>query len=175
MSKCFQASNLNMLQHGKRVHVEYIKLVDQLENRTLGDPVIQQCYDRLKYSLPPHQVLKRYHYLHDCFKHGVMIVDENGRRHFPNHAECSAQQYAHIFPEDGFTAALIRHDMDFHLMRGDDLKQLWKSPFAPILYFTAWAEINANAEMFGGRESESYKIKRSRLIQAAKKFINTKE
>jgi hypothetical protein len=63
--------------------------------------------------------------------------------------------------------------MDFHLLKGDDLIKLCESPFAPILYFTAWAEINSNATMFGGYESESYKIKRSRLIQAGKKLLKT--
>ena len=172
MTRCFQAPGLNMLQHGKMVHVEYVKLLEQLENRTLDEPVIQQCYDKLKQNLPPHQVLKRYHYLHDCFKHGVITIDENGKRHFPNHAEWSAKQYSHIFPEDGFTATLIRRDMEFHTLRGDDLLCLCESPFALILYFTAWAEINANAEMFGGRESDSYKIKRKRLMKAAKKLLN---
>lgn len=157
-----------MLQHGKMVHAEYIKLLDRLENRTLDEPLVQQCYDKLKQNLPPHQVLKRYHYLHDCFKHGVITIDEQGRRHFPNHAEWSAKQYELIFPEDKFTAVLIRKDMDFHTMKGEDLEQLCKSPFAPILYFTAWAEINANAEMFGGRDSTSYKIKAKKLRKAAK-------
>ena len=173
MTRCFHAPGLNMLQHGKMVHVEYVKLLEQLENRTLDEPVIQQCYDKLKQNLPPHQVLKRYHYLHDCFKHGVITIDENGKRQYPNHAAISAEQYLRIFPTEGFAAALIKNDMNFHIMKGDDLLKFCKSPFAPILYFTAWAEIAANAEMFGGTQSESYKIKRSRLIQSGKKLLNS--
>lgn len=175
MEACEQTKGMNMIQHGQMVHAHYQLLVQQLQSGLHDCKELQALWTKFGRTLPHPSILERYHVYHDCGKHLCLTIDEQGRRHFPNHAECSAQQYAHIFPEDGFTAALIRHDMDFHLMRGDDLKQLWKSPFAPILYFTAWAEINANAEMFGGRESESYKIKRSRLIQAAKKFINTKE
>ena len=172
MSRCLQTEGLTILEHGHQVHNSYIQLIDDLENGLY--PELHQLYTALKAHLPPAKVLANYHILHDCGKHLCLYTDENGRRHFPDHATWSAKQHAIIFPEDGFTTALIRHDMDFHMMRGDDLKKLCRNPLAPILYFTAWAEINANAEMFGGKNSESYKIKRSRLIQAGKKFL-TKE
>lgn len=170
MEKCCQAEDLNMLQHGQLVHEKYKELISSLAAGTSKHAELNALYS--KYNLPPPSVLERYHVYHDCGKHLCETIGEDGRRRFPNHAEVSAQQYAHLFPEDGFTINLIRRDMDFHALKGDDLVQLCKSPFAPILYFTAWAEINANAEMFGGTESESYKIKRSRLIQAGKKLLN---
>ena len=174
MESCEQTKGLNMLQHGQMVHDHYNLLIDQLQSKTHECKELQQLWEEFGNRIPKPEILKTYHVYHDCGKPLCLSIDETGRRHFPNHAEMSAQQFAHLFPEDGFTTALIRHDMDFHMMRGPELLQLWKSPFAPILYFTAWAEISANAEMFGGRESDSYKIKRSRLIQAAKKFINSK-
>lgn len=167
MQACEQAPGLNMLQHGRLVHEHYKQLLSELES---GTHECSKLYQKLKHNLPPPSVLERYHVYHDCSKHLCLAIDENGKRHFPNHAEVSAQQYSHLFPEDGLIIGLIRRDMDFHTLRGDDLLRLWKSPFAPILYFTAWAEINANAEIFGGRESQSYKIKKSRLIQAGKKY-----
>jgi hypothetical protein len=171
MEACEQAPGLNMVQHGQSVHAHYKQLIESLADG--GEcKELRQLYAKFGKSLPPPSVLERYHVYHDCGKHLCLTID-CGKKHFPNHAEWSARQYSHLFPEDGFTTALIRHDMDFHILRGDDIKALWKSPFAPILYFTAWAEINANAEMFGGRDSESYKIKRSRLIQAGKKFLNS--
>lgn len=168
MSTCLQSENMNMLQHGQAVHAQYLQLISDLQSGQTDCKELQQLWAEFGDRLPPPSALSKYHIYHDCGKHLCLTI-EDGKRRFPNHAEWSAKQYAHIFPDDGFTTALIRHDMDFHMLRGDELKKLWKSPFAPILYFTAWAEINANAEMFGGRESESYKIKRSRLIQAAKK------
>ena len=162
-----QAPGLNMLQHGQLVADQYKCLIEQLESGGC-DSKIASLYTKLKNKLPPPEVLKQYHVYHDCGKHLCLETDEQGRRHFPNHAEMSAKQYEIIFPDDKFTAVLIRKDMDFHTMRGDELAQLCKSPFAPILYFTAWAEINANSEMFGGKDSTSYKIKAKRLLKAIK-------
>lgn len=162
-----------MLQHGQLVHEEYKKLISALNANDIEYAELAQLYARIASKLPPAEVLERYHVYHDCGKHIALTIGEDGKRRYPNHAEISAQQFSILFPEDGFTTQLIRMDMDFHTLRGDDLIKLCRSPFAPILYFTAWAEINANAEMFGGKQSESYKIKRSRLIQAGKKFLNS--
>lgn len=162
-----------MLQHGEAVHSAYLDLLEQLEAGTHPVKELQLLWPRLQRRLPPPNVLKRYHVYHDCGKHLCLEIDEHGRRHFPCHAERSAEQFAAIFPGEGLTISLIRHDMDFHTLRGDDLTALWKNPLAPALYLTAWAEISANATMFGGTTSDSYKIKAKRLIQAGKKF--TKE
>lgn len=160
-----------MLQHGESVAKQYQCLIEQLESGE-GDEKIATLYGKLKNKLPPPKVLEQYHVYHDCGKHLCLETDEQGRRHFPNHAEWSAKQYELIFPEDKFTAILIRKDMDFHTMKGEELEQLCKSPFAPILYFTALAELEANALVFGGRDSESYKIKRKMLIRRGKKLLH---
>lgn len=173
MQRCEQAPGLNMLQHGQLVHEKYKELIAQLDAHSIEYAELHALYEKYGRTLPPPAVLERYHAYHDCGKHLTLTIGEDGKRRYPDHAEASSRQYAHLFPEDGFTATLIRMDMDFHLMRGEDLLKLCRSPFAPILYFTAWAEVNANASMFGGKESESYKIKRSRLIQAGKKLLNT--
>ncbi len=172
MRSCEQTAGMDMLQHGRLVHEHYLDLISQLESGAHECPELNKLWSHLKHAIPPADILKRYHVYHDCGKHLCLEIGEDGKRRFPNHAEHSAKQYSHIFPEDGLITALIRHDLDFHILRGDDLLRLWKSPFAPALYFTAWAEISANAEMFGGKQSESYKIKRSRLIQAGKKYLN---
>jgi hypothetical protein len=172
MERCEQAPGLNMLQHGQMVHQKYRQLIDQLERGEAECPELLKLYERYKPSLPSPAELERYHVYHDCGKNLCLEIDCSGKKHFPNHAEVSSEQYLKIFPDDSFTASLIRSDMDFHTLRGDDLVRLCKRPIAPILYLTAWAEIHANAEMFGGRSSESYKIKRSRLIQAGKKLLN---
>lgn len=171
MTKCMQAPGLNMLEHGHKVHDAYKELIADLDASSTKYAELLPIYAKFKTHLPPAKVLENYHIMHDCGKHLVLTIND-GKRHFPNHAEASANQFAIIFPEDGFSKQLIAMDMDFHLHRGDDLLRTCRSPFAPILYFTAWAEINANAEMFGGKSSDSYKIKRSRLIKAGKKLLN---
>ena len=67
---------------------------------------------------------------------------------------------------DSIFAEMILHDMDFHTLKGDDLKETCKLPYASHLYATAWAAIFSNAELFGGTQSDSFKIKRKKLIKA---------
>lgn len=112
--------------------------------------------------------LSRYHIFHDISKPYIRVVDDEGKEHYPNHSEMSSKMYISRYGEDEF-AHMIRHDMDFHRLRGEDLKKVWELPFADDLYATAWAEIYANAELFGGTDSTSFKIKRKRLVQALKK------
>lgn len=174
MENCEQAPGLNMIQHGEWVHDEYKKLIANLEQG--GEcKELQDVWTKFGPTLPPPDVLRSYHVYHDCGKHLCLTISDDGRRHFPNHAEISSKQYSIIFPSDVFSAILIARDMDFHVLRGDDLQKILRNPIAPILYLSAWAEINANAQMFGGRDSESYKIKRSRLIQAGKNFLTSKD
>ena len=168
MAACEQAPNLNMLQHGQLVHEKYKELITSLNDGTAKHAELRALYERHK----SHQVLERYHVYHDCGKHLTLEIGEDGKRRFPNHAEASYQQFLRLWEDDLFTATLIKKDMDFHVLRGEELEDLLKHPLAPILYFTAWAEINANAEMFGGVNSDSYKIKAKRLIQSGKKLLN---
>ena len=170
MEACEQTKGLNTLQHGQAVHESYKQLIAELESGDCDCKILTDLYAR--YKLPPPAVLERQHVYHDCGKYLCLTIDENGKRHFPNHAAVSAEQFSRIWPDDGFTKQLIAHDMDFHTLRGDDLTATCNMAIAPILYFTAWAEINANAEMFGGRSSDSYKIKAKRLLQAGKKLLN---
>ena len=164
-----------MLEHGTRVHDSYTQLWGGLAASEFeqDEPALQAWFNRIRSTMPDALLapedLHAYHVYHDCGKHIVLCTDDTGRRHFPDHAAASALQYAAIFPNDHRTSYLIAHDMDFHTMRGDDLRVLWTQPLAATLYLTAWAEIRANAGMFGGFQSESYKIKRSRLLKAAKK------
>lgn len=160
-----------MLQHGQSVHEQYKCLIGALE-RGEGPQVLLDIY--AKFKLPSFDALKQYNLMHDCGK-SLCLEIENGKRQYPNHAALSAEQYSVIFPHDDFTRQLILHDMDFHILRGDDLTTTCKSVFAPILYFTAHAEVEANAEMFGGRGSDSYKIKAKRLLQAGKKLLQQGE
>lgn len=160
-----------MLQHGQLVHEKYKQLLEDIARGECRYSGLKMLLDNCE--LPETEKLAQYHIYHDCGKHLSLTIDEDGKKHFPNHAEMSALQYSHLFPNDEFTTSLIRKDMDFHTLRGDDIAELCKDPLAPILYLTAWAEIEANAEMFGGRDSQSYKIKAKRLIQSGKKLLQT--
>lgn len=170
MSTCEQAPGLNMLQHGQAVHDHYRRLIAQIEANEAPCPILAEIHAR--FALPPAADLERYHLYHDCGKHLVLTVDAEGKRRYPGHAEASAAQYALLFPDDTRGQQLVRKDMDFHTLRGDELDALCQDPLAPVLYVTAWAEVYANATLFGGLQSDSFKIKAKRLIQAGKKLLN---
>lgn len=152
-----QTKGLNVLEHGKAVYEAYLKL----------DAETCPLYDKLIRKVVDFETLKRYQVYHDCGK--PFCADGEGR--FPDHAYHSSMQWNHLFPAETTVRDLMALDMCFHAGRSDEIVELWKNPLAPTLYLTAWAEIYANANMFGGTDSNSFKIKRKRLIQAGKKFL----
>lgn len=150
-----QTKGLNVLEHGRKVRESYLRLDDE------SCPM----FSTLRPLLVDDQEIARYQIYHDC---GKALCAADG--HFPDHAKISSEQWSRLFPDEGCVSALMAMDMLFHTGRGDEIVELWKHPLAPTLYLTAWAEIYANAEMFGGVESDSFKIKKKRLIQAGKKY-----
>ena len=86
-------------------------------------------------------------------------MDDNGRVHFPNHAEVSARVWRENFSNHITIENLIRMDMDVHTMSACDVPEFAKRPEAASLLLAALAEVHANAELFGGIESTSFKIK----------------
>lgn len=155
-----QIKGLNVLEHGLMVANEYSKIL----NGDIDDEFLISMYELLKDRLLDDVTMNRYHIYHDCGKPLVLI---DGR--FPDHALASSSQWRLLFPEDEDVIELMKLDMEFHTKRGDEILELWKHPLAPSLYITAWAELYANSSMFGGTDSDSFKIKRKRLIQAGKK------
>jgi len=119
--------------------------------------------------LPIKQV-KQYIIYHDCGKHLCETVDEGGK-HYPDHANVSADYWAE-HSDDKLVEKLIRNDMFFHICKANDLKEttLTKRELATLLV-TALAEIHANAEMFGGIESQSFKIKYKQIERRGKSFV----
>lgn len=148
-------------EHGVSVDEWYEELCDNPEQIGI-EKIINFFKDYTKKDL------SKYHINHDMSKPYIRVVDEDGKEHYPNHSYHSSKMYIERFGYDEF-ADMILHDMDFHTKRGDDLKEVWKLPYADDLYATAWAEIYANSELFGGTESTSFKIKRKRLVKALSK------
>lgn len=145
-------------EHGRAVHDSYKNLI--------ADPTItgdERAIEWFRNYQPAD--LKQYHLFHDCGKPFCVEYDENGKEHYPNHSQVSAKKFIEMFGHCQ-CADMILHDMDFHTKRGDDLSDVWKLSFSDHLYATAWAEIFANAALFGGVESDSFKIKRKRLLKA---------
>lgn len=170
MENCFQFENINMIQHGQMVNDWYIDLVGTQTNKWDFGKVQDQTSKLIALGSSPDQ-LKDYQVYHDLGKPYCRIVDENGRQHFPNHAQVSYETWINAGGDEK-TAWYILHDMDFHILKGDDIQELYKDPRAINLLLTAWCEVHANCQMFGGIESTSFKIKRKALEKHTKALFN---
>lgn len=173
MQTCFQFENVNMFQHGYMVHEAYLQLIDLLESGMILEGLPEELieiYQANKDNLYDNACMKLYHTYHDCGKPFCRVVDENGKQHFPNHAEVSYQVFCEAFPDDEVEQFMVRHDMDFHIKKPKELEELAQSDYGFSLYLTAWAELVANSSMFGGFDSISFKIKRKHLIKCLRLF-----
>ena len=179
MEKTYQFKDINMLQHGEMVFDEYKKIINAIQNnneeffKEIGFSFewsfIKNLYN-LQYDM---DTMKSYQVYHDCGKHISRYVDESGKVHYPNHAVHSSEVYGDYFNND-IAKDLILKDLNFHTLKCEDLIQwmeLENKQNLANLYLTAWSEILANSTMFGGKESDSFKIKRKKLIQAGKKLM----
>ena len=166
MKNCFQFQNMNMIDHGNMVHQYYSDLIGS-RNYEWDFGKVGQMVDDLIPSAFSKEYMKNYQVYHDCGKPHCRTVDEQGKQHFPNHAQVSYNVWLQA-GGDPETAWFILHDMDFHTLKGDDLNDILSDPRSISLLLTAWAEIHANAQMFGGIDSTSFKIKRKHLEKQTK-------
>lgn len=66
---------------------------------------------------------------------------------------------------------LIRGDMRAHLLNADTIDTFCAEPLAATWILTAFAELHSNAQMFGGIESTSFKIKLKKLSKFSKRIL----
>lgn len=175
MKNCYQFENVNMYQHGLMVNNEYLMLLLSLEKGVVPEGVPEsliEVYKKNWFNLLDYETMKHYQIYHDIGKPYCRIVNEEGKQQFPNHAQVSYEVYKQLFPHLLIEQDLIKHDMDFHTLKVSDEKvqELIKSEIGFSLYLTAWAEILANCQMFGGIESTSFKIKKKHLSKFIKYF-----
>lgn len=164
MKSCTQTKNQSILDHGFSVKNHLFDLISHLEK---GTPLkyewklpnwVYDNKDLLLSSLPSKQTLKLYTVFHDIGKPFCQEIDSDGKSHFPNHSEVSQQVFDKYF-NDTIASSLIKHDMDIHLLKSDDIESFCKNPFALTLLLTGLSELHSNAKLFGGTDSVSFKIK----------------
>lgn len=178
MRSCKQMEGLSVLEHGESVARHYADLHAHL---TQGAPL------ELEWRLPdwlesigarreiirrllPLETAQTYQVYHDCGKPYCLTFDDEGRRHFPNHAEVSYQTWRGIGGGEQ-VARLMRMDMDAHLLKGAGVPEFAARPESATLLLTALAEIHSNAVMFGGINSTSFKIKWKQLNRRGKAIL----
>lgn len=168
-----QAKDQSIMQHGLSVWSYTYKL---LKGNTEGFRLPQwytDFFDDISKNLHDFKTIKHYNIFHDIGKPYCRVVDENGKHHFPNHAQKSKETWDQLFPERTTISNLIAHDMDFHTLKFEEiLEQNLSLQDICTLMITALAELHSNANMFDGIESDSFKIKFKKLEKLGKKVCD---
>lgn len=180
MVNCEQTKGLNVLQHGHKVNEKYKELYDFVVNGVqlksewclpnwISEPIVRDLMLSFDNS-----IVETYQIYHDCGKPLCATNDEKGK-HFFDHAAKSKQRWIEeccTGNEWSLTVGeLIGMDMHAHILRGKEAREFTEHKLAPILIITALCEIHANAEMFGGLDSTSFKIKFDHLRRLGLRMI----
>lgn len=163
-----QTEGQSVYQHGMSVCNHLFALVEHLRGGSLDQdhwrlPKWFVEHGRsLLTKLWPDDKVRLYAIYHDCGKPFCRVIDEEGRRHFPNHAEVSARVWASV-GGDPVVGRLIRDDMVIHTASADEidlkLHEDWSHEDAATLLLASLSEVHSNAKMFGGLQSTSFKVK----------------
>lgn len=172
MKKCPQTDSMSVYQHGQSVW-EYTQKILSMQWDNMRIPEwFKENFSKIVNNLYPLEIIKKYNIYHDCGKPYCIVYDEQGRKHFPIHAQVSYHKYLEIFPEETKVANLIKDDMFLHTCTSEQLSKVdWGIQHAMTLLITAFAELHSNAEMFGGIESTSFKIKWKKLNKRGKQLV----
>lgn len=181
MRSCFQFRDQSVYDHGLSVRRWYIELRDHLLDGDaltsvwrlpdwIGHPLLREILGGLDET-----IMDSYQVFHDCGKPTCRIVDADGHQHFPDHANVSRERWLEC--SNGSASAhevadLIGMDMDAHLLKPDDVDGFASRPQAIPLLLTALCEVHSNATMFGGIESDGFKIKWKKLNKLGGRIIN---
>tara|TARA_B100001245_G_C22894857_1_gene432068 strand:+ start:6337 stop:6882 length:546 start_codon:yes stop_codon:yes gene_type:complete len=143
MRKTEQMPNLSVLGHG----IQVARYFNDMKKHVLhGKPLKYEwklpewaLSTMLWESLPSEKQLSQYHWFHDCGKPFCRTVDEQGRQHFPDHANVSADIW-HSLTGDEIVSTLIRRDIDIHLFKGNQVNDFAERPYANALLLTGLSE-----------------------------------
>jgi len=163
MKECEQTQGQSVYEHGVAVWTHLQDLINYLNDKhTLPHWKIPTWVDtykkELKESLLPLTTLKSYTIFHDCGKPFCLTIDDQGRRHFPNHAQVSHDLWIET-TQDKQVATLILNDMWIHIIKSNEIDSFIELPEAVSLLLVGLCEVHSNCRMFGGIESVSFKSK----------------
>jgi len=160
-----QTDTQNVLEHGISVAKHFDKLIKGETDNWKLPTWLTENKDFIFSNLHKLEDIKEYQVMHDCGKPYCMTIDEQGKRHFPNHAQVSFDTFSKI-SDNKVVADLILKDMVFHTIKANEVEDFVKSNSIETvltLLVTALCELHSNTSMFGGIESTSFKIKFKQL------------
>lgn len=161
-----QYKDVSYYDHGKMVWNEFRRCIAGECNKELPK-VVQDNLSYITANLLPMSTIKTYCEMHDCGK--AFCTDDN----YQEHAKVSGDIWKQL-KGDPVVEVLIRSDMLLHKGTVEELEEYLRSypkEYAFTLALVALAEIRANAEMFGGTDTRSYKIKYKKVTQRIKRIL----
>lgn len=174
MKKCPQTETQSVYEHGLSVKDYTFKLIKILQNGIMDDAFklpswFHEYREQIINSLLSKEIIEEYTIFHDCSKPYCLTIDEDGKRHFPNHAELSGKLWLEL-TNNSQVAKLMGMDMMVHTMKMEEIDNFIQHPEAITLLIVGLAELHSNGSMFGGIESTSFKIKFKKIDKIGKKI-----
>lgn len=163
MQQCPQTDSQSVYQHGVSVKEHAFSLIQMLQSGEIKNGWIlpnwfSQYRQQILARLLPLDIIEEYTIYHDCSKPYCIQYDNEGKKHFLNHSELSYQKWIEVGGNED-AAILMKMDMDIHLLKDKNIDEFCQRIQAITLLIVGLAEIHSNAQMFGGLDSVSFKIK----------------
>ena len=174
MVACEQTPGLNVLEHGWNVAQKFHELWDYIMTGNEPDgwrlpSWLMEHRERFQALEPYLYEIEKYLIVHDCGK-PRSALNRTVTQKFPDHARISAEVWSE-HSDDEFILNLIRNDMRAHTAKACDTEAFREIPNYEILLLSALCEIHSNAEMFGGIDSTSFKIKWKNLDKLGRRVL----
>lgn len=169
-----QTDTQNVLEHGISVNKYFNDLIGDRKLDWRLPTWFSENEEFILSNLHDYDTIQEYQLFHDIGKPYCLEIDEDGRRHFPNHAEVSYKTYMDVFKNE-LVGNLIKNDMVFHTIKSDEVQEFIDSndiKTVLTLLVTSLCELHSNAAMFGGVESTSFKIKFKQIDKRGKQVLS---
>lgn len=174
MKNTLQSNNQSVYDHCLSVKnyvkdlLNYLFIQDKSLEYTWQKPNWLDCYKNdITKNLLDVNIILEYVLWHDLSKPYCLEIDSEGKRHFKDHEKVSYDIWMQIDGREDI-GRLILSDMDIHRLRKENIEEFIKRKECITLLIVGLAEIHSNAEMFGGFNSDSFKIKWKRINKLGK-------
>lgn len=177
MHQCEQTKGQSIFQHGQQVQSYSLAIIHYLRTGKKRFHLILPSWidtyrTQILSALQSNKTISTYTLFHDCGKPFCRTQDQDGKIHFTDHAKVSSDTWKNTMPDQYDVADLMYHDMDIHLAKASDIDELCKNKNIVTHLIVGLAEVLANAQLFGGYDSTSFKIKFKRIDQRGKQICS---